>query len=120
MPTSTKCQKIKKKMTVDVTQDDDRLWYLRLFYNGAFSIASKNDLDNQNLLLATVQLLDKNLWCFFYFEQKNQSNSVFFCQMRTTRPSEAPPLDHSKASDVIAEIEREINRKKPDCDLSTS
>jgi hypothetical protein len=39
MPTSTKCQKIKKKMTVDVTQDDDRLWYLRLFYNGAFSIS---------------------------------------------------------------------------------
>jgi hypothetical protein len=27
---------------------------LRLFYNGAFSIASKNDLDDQNLLLATV------------------------------------------------------------------
>jgi hypothetical protein len=26
----------------------------RLFYNGAFSIASKNDLDDQNLLLATV------------------------------------------------------------------
>jgi hypothetical protein len=24
------------------------------FYNGAFSIASKNDLDDQNLLLATV------------------------------------------------------------------
>jgi hypothetical protein len=27
--------------------------YLRLFYNGAFSIASNNDLDDQNLLLAT-------------------------------------------------------------------
>jgi hypothetical protein len=27
---------------------------LRLFYNGAFSIASKNDLGDQNLLLATV------------------------------------------------------------------
>jgi hypothetical protein len=26
------------------------------FYNGAFSIASKNDLDNQNLLLATVPI----------------------------------------------------------------
>jgi hypothetical protein len=25
------------------------------FTNGAFSIASKNDLDDQNLLLATVQ-----------------------------------------------------------------
>jgi cell division protein FtsL len=25
-----------------------------IFYNGAFSIASKNDLDDQNVLLATV------------------------------------------------------------------
>jgi hypothetical protein len=41
-------------MTINVIQYDDRLWYLRLFYNGAFSIASKNDLDDQNLLLATV------------------------------------------------------------------
>jgi hypothetical protein len=31
-------------------------------YNGAFSIASKNDLDDQNLLLATVQC------CRLYFE----------------------------------------------------
>jgi hypothetical protein len=54
MPTSTKCQKIEKKMTINVIQYDDRLWYLRLFYNGAFSIASKNDLDDQNLLLASV------------------------------------------------------------------
>jgi hypothetical protein len=29
---------------------------IRLFYNGAFSTASKNDLDDQNLLLATVRL----------------------------------------------------------------
>jgi hypothetical protein len=29
--------------------------YLRLFYNGAFSITSKNDFDDQNLLLATVR-----------------------------------------------------------------
>jgi hypothetical protein len=28
--------------------------YDHIFYNGAFSIASKNDLDDQNLLLATV------------------------------------------------------------------
>jgi hypothetical protein len=54
MPTSTKGQKIEKKMTINVIQHDDRLWYLRMFYNGAFSIASKNDLDDQNLLLATV------------------------------------------------------------------
>jgi hypothetical protein len=27
---------------------------IRLFYNGAISIASKNGLDDQNLLLATV------------------------------------------------------------------
>jgi hypothetical protein len=32
-----------------------RLCYLRLFYNGAFSIASKNDLADQNLLLPTVR-----------------------------------------------------------------
>jgi preprotein translocase subunit SecB len=54
MPTSTKCQKIEIKMTIKVKQHDDRLWYLRLFYDGAFSIVSKNDLDDQNLLLATV------------------------------------------------------------------
>jgi hypothetical protein len=49
-----KVSKYEKKMTINVTQHDDRLRYLRLFYNGAFSIASKNDLDDQNLLLATV------------------------------------------------------------------
>jgi hypothetical protein len=54
MPTSTKCQKIEKKKTFNVIQHDDRLWYLRPFYNGAISIASKNDLDDQNVLLATV------------------------------------------------------------------
>jgi hypothetical protein len=54
MPTSTKCQKIEKKMTINVIKLDDRLLYLRLFYNGASSIASKNDLDDQNLFLATV------------------------------------------------------------------
>jgi hypothetical protein len=42
------------KMTINVIQHDDRLRHLRLFYDGAFSIASKNDLDDQNLLLATV------------------------------------------------------------------
>jgi hypothetical protein len=41
-------------MTINVIQHDDRLCYLRLFYNGAFSITSKNDFDDQNLLLATV------------------------------------------------------------------
>jgi hypothetical protein len=41
-------------MTISVIQHDDRLCYLRPFYNGAFSITSKNDIDNQNLLLATV------------------------------------------------------------------
>jgi hypothetical protein len=55
MPMSTKCQKIENKITINVIQHDDRL-HLRLFYNGAFSIASKNDLDDQNLLLATVQI----------------------------------------------------------------
>jgi hypothetical protein len=43
-------------MTINVIQHDDRLWYLRLFYNGVFSIASKDDLDDQNLLLATVHM----------------------------------------------------------------
>jgi hypothetical protein len=37
MPMSTKCQKNEKKMTINVIQHDDGLWYLRLFYNGAFS-----------------------------------------------------------------------------------
>jgi hypothetical protein len=56
MLTSTKCQKIEKKITINVIQHDDRLLYLRLFYNGAFSIVSKNDFDDQNLLLATVHI----------------------------------------------------------------
>jgi hypothetical protein len=43
---STKCD----KMTINVIQHDDPLLYLRPFY-----IASKNDLDDQNVLLATVQ-----------------------------------------------------------------
>jgi hypothetical protein len=43
-------------MIINVIQHDDRLCYLRLFYNGAFSIAPKNDLDDQNLLLATVHI----------------------------------------------------------------
>jgi hypothetical protein len=30
---------------------------IRLFYKGAFSIASKNDLDDQNLLVVTVHTL---------------------------------------------------------------
>jgi hypothetical protein len=33
---------------------------VRLFDNGAFSIASKNDLDDQNLLLATVGTMADN------------------------------------------------------------
>jgi hypothetical protein len=45
-------------------QHDDRLRYLRLFYNGAFSIASKNDLDDQNLLLATVTAFKIFFICF--------------------------------------------------------
>jgi hypothetical protein len=39
--------------------------YLRLFYNGAFSIASKNDLDDQNLLLATVQDVEVRMFSIF-------------------------------------------------------
>jgi hypothetical protein len=57
MSMSTKCQKKEKRMTINVIQRDDRLWYLRLFYNGTFSIASKNDFDDQNVLLATVHNL---------------------------------------------------------------
>jgi hypothetical protein len=49
-----KVSKNENKMTINVIQHDVRLWHLRLFYNVAFSIASKNDLDDQNLLLATV------------------------------------------------------------------
>jgi hypothetical protein len=37
-----------------VSKNDDRLRYLRPFYNGAFCIASNNDIDAQNLLLATI------------------------------------------------------------------
>jgi hypothetical protein len=39
------------------------LEYLRPFYNGAFSIASKHDFDDQFLffLLATVSILDRGM-----------------------------------------------------------
>jgi hypothetical protein len=56
-----KVSKKLEKMTINVIQHDDRLWYLRLFYNGTFSIASKNDLDDQNLLLATVHISSVNV-----------------------------------------------------------
>jgi hypothetical protein len=46
MPMLTKCQKNEKKVTINVIQHDDKLWYLRPFYNGAFSIVSKNDFDD--------------------------------------------------------------------------
>jgi hypothetical protein len=41
-------------MSINVIQYDDRLWYLRSFYNEAFSIASKHEFDDQFVLLATV------------------------------------------------------------------
>jgi hypothetical protein len=47
MTMSTKCQKNETKITTNVIQHDDRLWYLRPFYNGAFSIALKHDFDDQ-------------------------------------------------------------------------
>jgi hypothetical protein len=53
------------------------LRYLRLFYNGGFSIASKNDLDDQNLLLATVlSLAKKNS----YSQNFNIVNQSLQCQ----------------------------------------
>jgi hypothetical protein len=39
-------------MTINVIQHDDI--YLRPFYNGAFSVVSKHDFDDQFFLLATV------------------------------------------------------------------
>jgi hypothetical protein len=57
-------------MTINVIQHDDRLRYLRLFYNGTFSIASKNDLDDQNLLLATVHI-------FFYISATRYKLRLF-------------------------------------------
>jgi hypothetical protein len=44
MPMPTKCKKNEKKMTMNITEHDDRLGYLRRFYNGAF--ASKNDIED--------------------------------------------------------------------------
>jgi hypothetical protein len=35
-------------------------------YNGAFSIASKNDLDDQNLLLATVSGVSYKFLKYYY------------------------------------------------------
>jgi hypothetical protein len=34
-------------VSINVIPHDDRSWYLRPFYNGAFSIASKHDFDDQ-------------------------------------------------------------------------
>jgi hypothetical protein len=46
MSMSTKCQENEKKMTTNVIEHDDRLCYLRPFYNGAFFIVSKHDFDD--------------------------------------------------------------------------
>jgi hypothetical protein len=66
-----KVSKNKKKRTINVIQHVDSLSYLRLFYNRAFSIASKIDLDDQNLLLATVQLGTRNFGHHFSVTSKN-------------------------------------------------
>jgi hypothetical protein len=52
MPMSTKWKKKLEKMTINVIQHDDRLWYLRPFYNGAFSVVSKHDFDNKFFFFA--------------------------------------------------------------------
>jgi hypothetical protein len=53
MPMSTMCQKNEKKMTINVIMIS---WYLRPFYNGAFSIVSNHDFDDQFFLLAIVHI----------------------------------------------------------------
>jgi hypothetical protein len=83
-PMSTKCQKNEKKIdTINVIQHDDRLWYLRLFYNGAFSVVSKHDFDDQFFLLATVNhsLLSKwhskvKFWNLFSVHVKRMSVKI--------------------------------------------
>jgi hypothetical protein len=59
---STNCKKIRKKkkqlMAYNIMIGYE-LTIFTTFYNGAFSIASKNDLEDQNLLLATVPSLAK-------------------------------------------------------------
>jgi hypothetical protein len=54
MPMTTKCQKNKKKMKINDIQHDDKFWYLRPFYNGVFSIASRNLLQNLAILLLNI------------------------------------------------------------------
>jgi hypothetical protein len=49
--------KLSKNEIINVIQHDDRLLYLRSFYNGAFSIASKHDFDDQFFLLATTMAI---------------------------------------------------------------
>jgi hypothetical protein len=46
-----------------------------MFYNGAFSIASKNDLDDQNLLLATVPNRTKTFFYRFFIYKINNNKS---------------------------------------------
>jgi hypothetical protein len=48
--------KNEKKMTINVIQHDDGLRYLRPFYNGAFSIASKHDFDDQFFFLLATEI----------------------------------------------------------------
>jgi hypothetical protein len=47
--------KYEKKITINVLQHDDRLRYLRPFYNGAFSIAAKYDFDDQFFFCDSIQ-----------------------------------------------------------------
>jgi hypothetical protein len=60
LPMSTKCQRNEKKITIndELMSYNIWLWYLRPFYNGAFSIVSKDDFDDQFFLRATVSTVN--------------------------------------------------------------
>jgi hypothetical protein len=68
MPMSTKCKKkielLLKKMTINVVQHDDRLWYLRPFYNGPFSIGQ-----SMTLTTSIFFLLAPVCWHHLLFQQ---------------------------------------------------
>jgi hypothetical protein len=49
-----------------------------MFYNGAFSIAAKNDLDDQNLLLATVYIELRNYTVWKSLDKYNLKRLYFF------------------------------------------
>jgi hypothetical protein len=100
-----------EKMTINVIQHDDRLWYLRPFYNGAFSVVSKHDFDDQFFFardsIKTKRLLTSQQ--HKYFEEFLFKKKDIGCvRLYLTFPSHFQPLWNNYINWGIFEFPFEI------------